>query len=103
LNQSLILLRDFRQCLPIVPRASRAQITAATISNSTFWKDVVQLKLHVNMRLLSQAAQMTIEQLQYAKNFAKWLLHIGNGEGCQFSPEVSLPERTLASDFVNIL
>jgi len=103
LNQSLILLGDFRQCLPVVPRASRAQITAATISNSTFWKDVVQLKLYVNMRLLSQAAQMTIEQLQYAKNFAKWLLHIGNGEGCQVSPEVSLPERTLASDFVNIL
>ena len=97
------ILGDFRQCLPVVPRASRAQITAATISNSVFWKDVVQLKLHVNMRLLSQTALMTNEQLQYAKNFAKWLLNIGNGEGCQISPEVSLPERKLASDFVKSL
>jgi len=103
LNQGLILSGDFRQCLPVVPRASRAQITAATISNSAFWKDVVQLKLHINMRLLSQAALMTDEQLRYAKNFAKWLLHIGNGEGCQVSPEVSLPQCMLASEFVKFL
>jgi ATP-dependent DNA helicase PIF1 len=89
-------LGDFRQCLPVVPKASRAQITAATISNAIFWKDVTQLKLHINMRLLSQAGQMANEPLQYSRTFAKWLLQIGNGEGCQVSPEVSLPERMLA-------
>ena len=87
----------------MVPRASRAQITAATISNAVFWKDVTQLKLHINMRLLSQVGQMTNERLQYARTFAKWLLQIGNGEGCQVSPEVSLPEYMLALEFVKFL
>jgi PIF1-like helicase len=103
LNQVLIILGDFRQCLPVVPRASRAQITASTISNAVFWKDVVQLNLYVNMRLLSQAGQMTPDRLQYARTFAKWLLHIGNGKGCQNSLEVSLPECKLAINIFSFL
>ena len=44
-------LGDFRQCLPVIPHASRSQIVAATISNSIFWKDVTIMHLSVNMRI----------------------------------------------------
>ena len=35
-----ISLGDFRQCLPIVPRAPQAQIVAAALPFSAFWKDI---------------------------------------------------------------
>ena len=93
LNQDLTISGDFRQCLPVVPKASRAQIVAATISNAVFWKDVVKLKLHINMRLLAQAGQMDLDRLQYAQDFANWLLEIGDGKANSTpSHEISLPE-----------
>ena len=35
-----ISLGDFRQCLPIVPRAPQGQIVATTLPFSAFWKDI---------------------------------------------------------------
>jgi len=93
LNQDLTASGDFRQCLPVVPKASRAQIVAATISKAIFWKDIVKLKLHINMRLLSQAGQMDPEHLQFTQAFANWLLEIGDGDANSMpSHEISLPE-----------
>jgi ATP-dependent DNA helicase PIF1 len=90
----LTIIGDFRQCLPVVLKASRAQIVASTISKAIFWKDVVHLKLHINMRLLSQAGQMDPECLQHAQAFAKWLLEIGNGDvPSTSSSEITLPDR----------
>jgi PIF1-like helicase len=69
---------------------------AATVSNAIFWKDVIQLKLHVNMRLLSQAHQMNPEHLQKAQDFSDWLLRIGDAHDDLISAnaEVTLPEGT---------
>ena len=93
-NYNLTIVGDFRQCLPVIPRASRAQIVASTISNAIFWKDVVLLKLNINMRLLSQAGQMDPERLQHAQSFANWLLEIGNGDvNSTSSNEITLPDR----------
>ena len=94
LNQDLTISGDFRQCLPVVPNASHAQIVAATILKAIFWKDVIKLKLHINMWLLAQAAQMDPEHLQFAQAFANWLLEIGDGDTNSMpSHEISLPER----------
>ncbi len=99
MSKALTILGDFRQCLPVVPKASRAQIVAATVSNAVFWKDVIQLKLHTNMRLLSQANQMNPKRLRYTQTFSRWLLDIGNGEGnSMLSDKVSLPERKLSTN-----
>lgn len=84
---------DFRQCLPVILKASRAQIVASTVSNAIFWKAVVHLKLHINMRLLSQAGQMDPERLQRPQAFANWLLEIGKGEiPSTSSSEITLPD-----------
>jgi ATP-dependent DNA helicase PIF1 len=64
-----ISLGDFRQCLPIVPRAPQAQIVAATLPFSAFWKDI---------RVLASANQMHPAEHARAEDFAKWLLNIGD-------------------------
>ena len=70
---------DFRQCLPVVPRASRTQIVAATLTHSIFWKDVHVLRLTINMRLLADSERMSQTDRLYAEGFAAWLLQVGEG------------------------
>jgi hypothetical protein len=74
---------DFRQCLPIVPRAPQAQIVAATLPFSTFWKDIRVLRLSTNMRLLAHANQMDAAEQANAEGFAKWLLNVGDGTAAE--------------------
>ena len=74
-----IALGDFRQCLPVVPRASRAQIVAATITYSLFWRHVTVLHLSINMRLLADAEEMTPNDRLQAEEFAAWLLQVDEG------------------------
>lgn len=70
---------DFRQCLPVIPGATRAQICAASISNASFWTHVEVMRLTVNMRLLSVTPQMTAAAQSGANQFAEWLLQVGEG------------------------
>ena len=70
-------LEDFRQCLPVVSKATRAQIVAATIVYTPFWKDVKVMSLSVNMRLLAQADHMTELEHRHATEFAAWQLKLG--------------------------
>ena len=93
-NLLSLIVGDFRQCLPVIPGASRGEITAAAISNATFWRDITLLKLTVNMRLLGQAAHMTPPQLQRTQLFAKWLLDIGDGLLNDDEDNVTLPPGT---------
>jgi hypothetical protein len=74
---------DFRQCLPIVPRAPQSQIVAATLPFSAFWKDVRILRLSTNMRLLAHAGQMDATEQANAEHFAKWLLNVGDGTAAE--------------------
>ena len=73
-------LGDFRQCLPVIPKGSPAQILASSIVHAPFWKDVQTFNLTINMRLLAQSEQMTATQLSQAESFAKWLLKVGEGK-----------------------
>jgi PIF1-like helicase len=65
--------------LPVVPKATRAQIVATTILYAPFWKDVKVMSLNVNMRLLAQADHMTEVEHRHATEFAAWQLKLGQG------------------------
>jgi len=55
---------DFRQVLPVVPRGTRSQITAASLKRSTLWPHISIKRLTVNMRvrmLASGANAGTVE------------------------------------------
>lgn len=68
----ILLAGDFRQTLPVVPRATPADEINACLKSSRLWTRVETLRLSTNMRvhLLQDAS---------AENFARQLLDIGNG------------------------
>jgi ATP-dependent DNA helicase PIF1 len=92
-----LLVGDFRQCLPVVPKATRAQIVASTITYAPFWKDVKVMQLKVNMRVLAQAANMTPEERIHATQFAAWQLEVGEGTANDDGISIKLPPGTSAN------
>ena len=42
---------DFRQLLPIIPRALRAEVVSSSLSRSSLWRHMKVMKLSINMRL----------------------------------------------------
>ena len=72
-DKVLILAGDFRQCLPVVPGATRAGIVAHCINQSQLWNRFQILKLTQNMRVHA-SGDHRLEQ------FDKWTLSLGNGE-----------------------
>ncbi|XP_057433563.1 uncharacterized protein LOC130726329 [Lotus japonicus] len=72
----VVLGGDFRQTLPIVPKASREEIVMATINSSRLWKFCKVLKLTKNMRLGELGSGIDIEA---RKKFSKWVLDVGDG------------------------
>ncbi|XP_012828012.1 PREDICTED: uncharacterized protein LOC105949272 [Erythranthe guttata] len=94
----VVLGGDFRQILPVVLKASRQDIVDATINSSQLWEECKVLKLHTNMRLQSSSNPSEVEEV---KEFADWILSIGNGEaGEQNDGEASveIPEDMLIPD-----
>ena len=47
----LVLAGDFRQCLPVVPRANRADTVSHCIKQSHLWRYFQVLQLTENMRV----------------------------------------------------
>ncbi|XP_072054895.1 uncharacterized protein [Arachis hypogaea] len=71
----VVLGGDFRQILPVIPRGSRQDIIQSSINSSYLWHNCKVLKLTKNMRL-SLGENNNIQKL---RNFAEWLLKIGDG------------------------
>jgi len=72
---------------------------AATISNATFWKDVIMMHLNTNMRLLQQLNLTSEEAMKCtlpAQQFATWLLEVGGGKINQEN-KIMLPESIISS------
>lgn len=67
----MIVSGDFRQILPIVPRAKRAQIVKVCVKNCELWKDFRKYQLHENMRIRNDDENA---------EFKRWLLAIGEGK-----------------------
>jgi len=75
---------DFRQVLPVLPRANPTQVVGATVKHCALWPEFIQMKLRVNMRASPAAS-----------DFAAWLLRVGEGRfrdgGGGLTDEVKLP------------
>lgn len=77
-GKAVLLGGDFRQVLPVVPRATRQDQVAASIRRSHVWPLFAQRRLTRNMRTGEGEAE-----------FAGWLLDVGDG---RLGPEVEIPE-----------
>nr|XP_017245517.1 PREDICTED: ATP-dependent DNA helicase PIF1-like [Daucus carota subsp. sativus] len=90
---------DYRQILPVIPKAGRPDIVAASLNRSKLWDHAEVHLLSRNMRL---HAGNTPEQNRIIKDFSEWQLRIGDGKKCHdFEPDASndanmkMPERFL--------
>jgi hypothetical protein len=63
----LLLGGDFRQCLPVVPHASRSAIVESSIKFSPLWKEFKNLSLKENVRSSDP-------------EYSEWLIKLGNGD-----------------------
>ena len=82
-NMTVVFAGDWRQCLPIVPRGSDAQIVDATLKFSYLWKFINVHKLTINMRVqLSGSLE--------GNEFSNYLLSVGDGS-CEGGEMIQIP------------
>lgn len=74
---TVVLGGDFRQILPVIPRASQGEIVASCITRSKLWRFAKFFKLIYNMRLNNGRDETEVHNLA---KFAKWVLDIGDGK-----------------------
>ncbi|XP_074352765.1 uncharacterized protein LOC141691914 [Apium graveolens] len=90
---------DFRQILPVIPKASRAHVVSASLNSSKIWDHCRVFLLEKNMRLSSRKTEK--EKYEVAE-FNKWVLDVGNGtlpnvhpDDIISDPEVVIPDKFL--------
>lgn len=96
---TIVLGGDFRQILPVIPRASRSEVVSACITRSKLWDSVNLHHLIHNMRINRGT---TADEVQRMKDFAKWVLDVGDGKieratDGEFDDDITIP-----SQFCNI-
>jgi hypothetical protein len=95
----VVLGRDFRQILPVIPKGTRQEVVNSTINSSHLWRFCEVLTLTTNMRLLSGSADADIEE---RKNFSDWILGVGDGSIGDFNDgdiTVQIPDDLLIHSF----
>ena len=73
-GKTVVLGGDFRQILPVIPKGRREQIVEASITKSSLWNNCRVFILTKNMRLTQDPGDIG------AREFAEWILKIGDGE-----------------------
>ena len=96
---TVVLGGDFRQILPVIPRASQSEVLAACIIRSKLWKNVQLHTLTRNMRIHKGT---TPEEARRMKEFSEWVLKVGDGKiprpaGAECEDDILIP-----SDFCDI-
>ena len=76
----------FRQILPVIPGANRAEVIKACMKSSPLWASFEKTKLVENVRL-----SKSVEQSE-ARDYDNWLLDVGNGI-CPNAYTVNLPKQ----------
>ncbi|SDA02480.1 BZ3501_MvSof-1269-A2-R1_Chr12-3g03624 [Microbotryum saponariae] len=108
---TVVLAGDPKQCLPVIPKSSPAQIVDACIMNADFWGDLSvssspcltfrpytnsgTVRAQTNMRLLAAADRMTETEWANAQGFADWLLGVGDGSANKTEHSIALPRELL--------
>ena len=87
---TVLLSGDFRQVLPVISQGTPALVNDACLTNASFWPEVKRLSLVLNIRL--QRPGLTPHQRADARDFASWLLDVGDGTAGT-SDEVKIPHR----------
>lgn len=72
----VLLAGDFRQILPVVPRATAGEIVPACVNKSRLWNDFKTLRISTNIRVQNAPAMGDAREIQ---EFADFLLRIGEG------------------------
>ena len=83
----LILAGDFRQCLPVVPGATRAGTVKHCCNQSHLWRQFKILKLSENMRV-NASGDAELQQ------FDEWTMSIGNGD----TASVNIPPHMVVTE-----
>ncbi|KAG7529694.1 hypothetical protein ISN44_Un127g000010, partial [Arabidopsis suecica] len=73
---------DFRQVLPVIPGADRADIVMYALNSSYLWIHCKVLTLTKNMRLYSEG--LSVSEAKDIKEFSEWKLAVGDGEEFTF-------------------
>ena len=74
-----VIMGDFRQTLPIIPKANRAQIVNATFKKSLLWGKFAEYKLVENMRVKIAMAAGDAGDAHALQQHADFLLAVGDG------------------------
>ncbi|XP_023633343.1 uncharacterized protein LOC111828978 [Capsella rubella] len=69
---------DFRQVLPVINGAGRAQIVLAALNSSYLWEHIKFLTITKNMRLMSK--DLSESAARDIKVFSDWILAVGEGK-----------------------
>ncbi|XP_074327619.1 uncharacterized protein LOC141665533 [Apium graveolens] len=90
---------DFRQILPVIPKASRAQVVTASLNSSKIWDHCRVFLLEKNMCLSSGKTEQEKHEIA---EFRRWVLDVGNGtlpnvhpDDIISDPEVVIPDKFL--------
>jgi hypothetical protein len=83
----IVLSGDFRQCLPVIPGATRAEIVDAALKRSYLWKFFEVMQLKENMRI-------KMSKDPEAEAFDEFTLQLGNGnlETVDGTDLINIPE-----------
>ena len=73
----MLFCGDFRQILPAFTKGIRADIVAASLSQSNFWPHWHVMHLWINMRLRDR--NLSNLDYQHFRNFADWVFNICTG------------------------
>ncbi|XP_074377754.1 uncharacterized protein LOC141719277 [Apium graveolens] len=76
---------DFRQILPVIPKASRTEVVQSSVIQSSLWNHFKVFMLHQNMRL---GCGMNAEENQKIAEFAQWVLYFGDGKVENIHPDI---------------
>lgn len=77
-GKSVLLGGDFRQTLPVIPKASKSETINFSLPRSYLWRFFRVFKLSENMRL--KRPNLTAEEKADISWFSSWLLQVGDGQ-----------------------
>ncbi|KAI3705431.1 hypothetical protein L1987_75668 [Smallanthus sonchifolius] len=77
-GKSILLGGDFRQTLPVKPKATRNEIVTSSFSRSYLWPHFKVHTLNENMRLTR--SNTCVQDKEDVLSFSKWLLDVGDGK-----------------------